>query len=153
MTTKKLIDDLHTNNPVWLNLSDFETVCFVLAREFFSFNQPIPDFSTRSPGVLESCLETPLQQFDNNDLYITFEDKLSILFYLLIKNHPFTNGNKRMAITAVLVTLFLNGYWLKTTPSNFYDIAVAVASSDRINKTKDLNMIRNFITNYLVSVK
>jgi len=39
-------------------------------------------------------------------LYPTLVSKASFLFYLMIKNHPFQNGNKRIAITT-LFTFFI----------------------------------------------
>ncbi|MBN2251238.1 MAG: type II toxin-antitoxin system death-on-curing family toxin, partial [Candidatus Altiarchaeota archaeon] len=56
-------------------------------------------------------------------------EKAAVLFYLMIKNHPFTNGNKRIAVTALLVFLALNGKWLKVTNQELYNFSVWVASS------------------------
>ena len=141
----------HTSKTAWINISDFEAVCFNLTREFLTFDQPIPDFSTRSPGILESSLLTPLQNFGGIDLYPTLIDKVSILFYLLIKNHPFLNGNKRIALTTILVIFYLNGYWIKAKPLTIYRLAKSIAISDRRNKNKDIKKIQNFIVSNLKS--
>ncbi|MBI4157305.1 type II toxin-antitoxin system death-on-curing family toxin [Candidatus Woesebacteria bacterium] len=98
-------------------------------------------------------METPIQQFDGKDLYPSFLDKLSILFYLLIKNHPFVNGNKRMALTAVLVILFLNNMWLNSNPLEIYKLAKSVAKSDRKNMENDRRRIKKFIGDNLVPLK
>jgi death-on-curing family protein len=150
MTTKKPTNDSPTNRPSWINLEDFEALCFDLTREFMTFDQPIPEFSTSNPGSLESCLKTPLQQFNGKDLYPTLVDKATILFYLMIKNHPFINGNKRMAITALLVSLYLNGYWVKSKQIDLYTLAKSVALSDRRGKTKDIIKINIFITKNII---
>lgn len=89
MSTKKPTGSSPRNKTNWIQLSDFEPLCFNLARELMTFSEPIPDFGTRNPGVLESCLETPLVQFEGKDLYSSFEDKLSALFYLMIKTIHF----------------------------------------------------------------
>jgi len=52
-------------------------------------------------------------KIDKKLLYHGLIGKAAILFYLLIKNHPFKNGNKRIAITTVLVFLSINKKWLK----------------------------------------
>ena len=70
-------------------LAEVEYLSFRLAREIMDFNEPIPDFSTRFPNVLESCLATPFQRLYKKDAYPTFIGKASVLFYLMIKNHPF----------------------------------------------------------------
>ncbi|MCI7241970.1 MAG: Fic family protein, partial [Bacilli bacterium] len=46
--------------------------------------------------------------FDGKDLYSTIEEKASNFLYLIIKNHIFIDGNKR--ITATLFIYFLNYY-------------------------------------------
>jgi len=63
--------------------------------------------SERSRG-LESILGNVYQSFAGQDVYPTLEEKAANLFYLLIKNHPFADGNKRIAAT--LLIYFLNFY-------------------------------------------
>lgn len=142
--------NLRPSRFVWIRLSDFETICFKLAREHLSFDEPIPDFITRSPGILESCLKAPLQQFGGRDLYPDFKTKLAILFYLLIKNHPFQNGNKRIALTSLLTVLFLNHFWLRVSPNALYVLAKKVASSSSGDKDHVVVKINRFIRKYLI---
>lgn len=40
----------------WLTADDFEYIYFNLAREFFTFKEPIPDYGTRDKNLLESSL-------------------------------------------------------------------------------------------------
>ncbi len=101
------------------------------------FNEPIPDFSSRFPGILESCLAVPFQRFFGQDPYPTLAVKASILFYLMIKNHPFQNGNKRIAITTLIVLLAKNGKWLQVDANDLYGATVLVAQS----LPKDKNFI------------
>ena len=42
-----------------LTLEEVQFIAFSLARESLSFNEPIPDFSTRFPDRLESCVAQP----------------------------------------------------------------------------------------------
>jgi prophage maintenance system killer protein len=42
-------------------------------------------------------------------------DKTGILTYLLVKNHPWSNGNKRMAMISAFLFLGLNGHWSDAT--------------------------------------
>jgi len=149
MNTKHLLDDFQPNKLNWIEFEDFENLCFRLSQQHFKFDQPIPSFVTRNPGILESCLKTPLQRFEGKDLYPQFIDKLTILFYLMIKNHPFQNGNKRIAVAALFVVLYLNGLWLSTRPLGLRDIAEKVSASDRTDKTKVIKMISKFVTEHL----
>ena len=77
-----------------ITVQEVEFVAFRIAREQLSFDEPIPDFSTRFPNVLESCLVTPFMEFGGQSLYPSLPAKGSFLFYLMIKNHPFQNGSK-----------------------------------------------------------
>lgn len=96
-----------------LSVREVEYISFRLARELLSFNEPIPDFSTRFSNVLESCLATPFQSFGGRTLYPSLLTKAAIFFYLMVKNHPFQNGNKRIAMTSLLVLLSKNNRWLQ----------------------------------------
>ncbi|MCE5251856.1 Fic family protein [bacterium] len=77
-----------------ITIAEVEYLAFRLAKEHLSFDKPLPDFSTRYPNVLESCVLTPFQRFSGKALYPTLVSKAAILFYLMIKNHPFLNGNE-----------------------------------------------------------
>ena len=92
-----------------ISISDVEYISFRLAEEMLAFDEPIPDFTSRFPNILESCIATPFQRFSKKSLYPGLISKASILFYLMVKNHPFQNGNKPIAMTTLLVFLFLNG--------------------------------------------
>lgn len=97
----------------FLSIEEVEYTAFRLARETMSFKEPIPDFSTRFPNILESCIFAPSNKFGRKFLYKGLIEKAAILFYLMIKNHPFQNGNKRIAMATLFVFLFKNKKWLK----------------------------------------
>lgn len=125
----------------WLESLDFQFLCFDLARELMTFEEPIPDYSTRDNSLLESALGAPRQTFGGNLLYPTLQIQAAILFYSLIKNHPFRNGNKRIAVMSLLTFLSLNGLWLSMKPLDLYKLAQEVSSSnpkDRDHILKDL---------------
>lgn len=122
-----------------------EEVAFELASTFMAWGEPMPEFGTRYPNVLESCLETPFQQFQGKYLYPELLDKAAILFYLMVKNHPFANGNKRMAVSTLLVFLLRNERWIKTSVTELYSFAKSVASSSAEDKEKVVRDIHGFI--------
>lgn len=130
-------------------IADVEYVAFQLARKFLEWNEPIPDFETRYPSKLESCLETPFQTFDRKSLYKGLTSKGAILFYLLIKNHPFQNGNKRIAVTTLLYFLLQNGKWIRTSNVTLYEFAKEVAKSKPEHKDVIFHKIKDFINNGL----
>ena len=132
-----------------ITIADVEYLAFRLAKEHFSFDEPIPDFSTRFPNVLESCVLTPFQRFSGKALYPSLVAKASILFYLIIKNHPFLNGNKRIAITTLLTFLMENGKWLKADTQELYNFTVWVALSPSEFKEQVVSAIEKFIRDHL----
>ena len=52
-----------------LTIENVEYLAHRLAKKKLGFDEPIPDFSTRFPGVLEQCLEAPWQTYDKKPLY------------------------------------------------------------------------------------
>jgi len=133
-----------------LTLENFRQLCFQLAANSAWTEQgPIPDFDTRYPGRLESCLATPSQTFAGEPLYPTFIEQLAILFYLLTKNHPFMNGNKRIALTALLVSLFLQSQWLTVQQDELYEFTIHVAGSEAIRREQVLQEIQEFLRTHL----
>ena len=63
----------------------------------------------RDLGALESAIAQPKATFDSVDLYPSLVEKAGALGYGLAMNHPFLDGNKRIAHAAMAVFLELNG--------------------------------------------
>ena len=132
---------------------DVETIAFELARQMMSYNEPIPHFTSRFPGVLESCIMVPFQTFTRKPLYKGLLGKAAILFYLMIKNHPFQNGNKRIAMTTLFVFLYKNKKWLKVDNKELYNFTVWVAESPSRLKTDTVKAVETFLKAYLVALQ
>lgn len=147
---KKLSADSLLPDIVWLNSQDFEYLCFNFAREQLSFDQPIPDYSTRNSALLESSLGSPKQSFDGKLLYPTLKEQSTILFYSLIKNHPFENGNKRIAVMALFAFLALNDKWISIPPLDLYKLAVYVAGTSSNAKDNATEYIKEKIESHLI---
>ncbi len=124
-----------------------------LAREFMAFNEPIPDFTSRFPNILESCILVPFQKFGGKRMYKGLVEKAAILFYLMIKNHPFQNGNKRIAMTTLFLFLYKNKKWLKVDTKELYNFAVWVAQSPPKLKKETVEATQKFFRTYLVDLK
>jgi len=48
----------------YITISEVEYSAHKLARELMTYNEPIPDFGTRFPNILEQCLGAPRQTFN-----------------------------------------------------------------------------------------
>lgn len=135
-----------------LTIKEVEYVAFKLARQFMTYNEPIPDFGSRYPKVLESCIATPFAKFSRKPLYRGLTGKAAILFYLMIKNHPFQNGNKRIAMTTLTYFLFKNKKWIRVDNKQLYNFAMWVATSPAKLKEDTVRATENFIKEYLVDL-
>ncbi len=135
-----------------LTVNQVECLAHRFAQKHLSFDEPIPDFSTRLPGILESCLLTPFQKFGGKDLYPSLIRKAGMLFYLMIKNHPFQNGNKRVALMTLLLFLHMNNNWLVVETQALYNFTVWVTSSPAELKDQTAAAIEQFIRNHLTGL-
>jgi len=97
-------------------------------------------------------LATPVQSFSKKSLYPGFYSKASILFYILIKNHPFQNGKKRIAMTTLFVFLYKNEKWIKVDTQELYNFTVWVAQSPSRVKDETVKAIEKFLKAYMVDL-
>lgn len=135
-----------------VTILDVEYVAHSLARETMSWSEPIPDFSTRYTNALERCIDQPYQTFGGKQLYPGLIKKSSILFYLMIKNHPFQNGNKRIAMATLFYFLYKNKKWIKVDNQELYNFAKWVAESNPKLKKATVDAIETFLTTYILDL-
>ena len=83
----------------------------------------------RDKNLLESAVNNPFQTFGGEDLYKTIFDKAAQLAYGLVKNHGFVDGNKRVAVHAMAVYLYINGYDTNFTQAEIVKIGMDLAES------------------------
>lgn len=133
-----------------LSINEVEYTAHRLAVQFMSGNEPIPPFGSRFPNLLESCLKVPFQTFQRKHLYKRLTGKAAILFYLMIKNHPFQNGNKRIAVMTLFFFLYKNGKWLSVEDNQLYEIAVGVARSKPKSKEKIVRWLEETLNQHLI---
>jgi prophage maintenance system killer protein len=68
----------------------------------------------------------------------------------MIKNHPFQNGNKRIAIATLLLFLLQNRRWLQVDAQGFYNFTVWIAQSPAPAKEQVVEAIQNFVRRHLM---
>lgn len=81
----------------------------------------------RDINLLESALARPIATFDNIELYVNSVEKVSALFESLVINHPFLDGNKRTAYTAMRLLLLNDGLDIKATQEEKYAFVISVS--------------------------
>lgn len=92
-------------------------------------NTIISEFSGGSSGIrdeklLLSALNRPFQTFDGKDLYPSIIDKSAAVFQSIIINHPFIDGNKRVAYAFMRILLTEEGLELDATEEEKYDFVI-----------------------------
>lgn len=135
----------------FLELGHIEQICFEYARTRLAYDEPIPEFSSRFEGKLESALGAPQRTYDSKPLYEALERQAAVLFYEMVKLHPFQNGNKRIATVSLMAFLSLNDRWLKADWKELYDIAITVADSKPDHRDGVLRLLEEFIRNKIVA--
>jgi death-on-curing protein len=83
----------------------------------------------RDAGLFESALARPQNRWSYSADASLFELAASYC-YGLAKNHASVDGNKRTALVSLLLFLELNGYRLKATQEQRYEVVLKVASGD-----------------------
>lgn len=135
-----------------VSLLEAEYIAHSLVRELMDYGEPVGDFHTRYPGRLESCLAAPFTFVNGKYVYFRLTHRAAILFYSIIKNHPFENGNKRMAVTLTLVFLHVNHRWVEISPERLYELATSVAESSPLIRNQVVVIIKGLFNKYLTKI-
>ena len=116
------------------------------------FNEESSLFAIERDKGLESIIGNIYQSFDGQDIYKSIEEKGANFLYLIVKNHVFADGNKRIAAT--LFIYFLNFYGIlykdgKQTIDNNTLVALTLLIAESNPKEKDviIDLVMNFLNN------
>ena len=116
------------------------------------FNEESSLFAVERGKGLESIIGNIYQSFAGQDIYKSIEEKGANFLYLIVKNHVFADGNKRIAAT--LFIYFLNFYGIlyrdgKQTIDNNTLTALTLLIAESNPKEKDviIDLAMNFLNN------
>ena len=114
------------------------------------FNEESTLFAQERNKGLESIIGNIYQSFDGQDIYKSIEEKAANFLYLIVKNHVFTDGNKRIAAT--LFIYFLNFYdilyknGIQTIDNNTLTaLTLLIAESNPKEKEVIIDLVMNFL--------
>jgi len=113
------------------------------------FNSDV--FGKEKDGGFDSAVNTIKQGFGEQDVYPTLEEKAAMLLYLVVKNHAFVDGNKRIAAACFLLFLERNSLLYnsagQTIISNeaLASLTLFVASS----KAEEMETVRKLLISVL----
>ena len=81
-------------------------------------------------GRLDAAAATPQASMFGEDIYVGVGAKAAALCQAIVRGHPFSDGNKRVALVALGVTLALNGARLAATNDQAYETIMALARGE-----------------------
>lgn len=116
------------------------------------FNEESSLFALERDKGLQAIIGNIYQSFDGEYVYKSIEEKASNFLYLVVKNHVFADGNKRIAAT--LFIYFLNFYNIlykkgrQTIDNNtLAAITLLIAESNPKEKEIIIDLVMNFLNN------
>lgn len=145
----ELIKGKVTKKKVELTAKTISESLIQLKTELINKSEATDIFGVeRTVGTVSGIIGKVMQSFGGKDVYESVEEKAAHLLYFMVKNHPFTDGNKRSGAFAFI--WFLNKYNIldvsKLTPSALTALTILVASSDPKEKDKVVFLILNLIS-------
>lgn len=122
----------------------------IVSKLKFNINSNL--FALERNEGLKEIIGTIYQSFDGNDLYQTIQEKAANFLYMIIKNHIYIDGNKRIAAT--LFIYFLDYYNIlykdnKQVIDN--NTLVAITLLIAISNPKEKNILIDLIINFLIN--
>jgi death-on-curing protein len=82
----------------------------------------------RDEGRLRSVVDAPKQEVFGEEQYPTIYEKAAVYLRNIIGDHPFSDGNKRTALTVCGIFLVRNGRSLSASPKDLESFTVKVAT-------------------------
>ena len=82
----------------------------------------------RDISLLESAVASANNSFDDIEQYPTIEEKGARLAFAIISNHAFIDGNKRIGILTILMTLKLNKSTITYSQEELIELGLSIAS-------------------------
>ena len=123
--------------------------CIEIIKEL-KFNEKSDLFARERDKGLQSIINNVYQSFDGKDVYKTIEEKAANFLYIIVKNHTFIDGNKRIAAT--LFIYFLNFYHLLYKEdrqiidnNTLVALTLLIAESNPKEKEVIIDLVTNFL--------
>lgn len=137
-----------TKRKVKLTANELKSAIFNLKVELMNKKEATKIFAQeRQAGSLEGIVGSVMQGFDGKDVYPSLEEKAANLLYLVVKNHPFVDGNKRSG--AYSFVWFLRRVRLLNerliTPAALTVITLLIAESKPGDKDKMIKLVMRIL--------
>lgn len=128
-----------------LGLAGARKAIISLKQELLTKKEATELFGNERSDALAGIIGAIHQTFGGQDLYPSIEEKAANLLYFLIKDHPFTDGNKRIGSFLFLLFLQINGVLGKKHIDNKALVALTLLTAASDPGQKDV-LIRLIVT-------
>jgi prophage maintenance system killer protein len=114
-------------------------------RELMARGEATPLFGNARGDALEAILASIEQTMFGESLYRSREEKAANLLYLVIKDHPFSDGNKRIGSFLFMLYLQQEGMAQRLDPRALTALALLIAESAPTSKDLMIRLIMNML--------
>lgn len=134
-----------------LEIDDCTRIIQNLKQELIAKKEASELFGQENSGRLEGIIKGLYQTFGGKEIYKSIEEKAAHILYLITKDHPFLDGNKRIASILFVYFLDRNNYLYKKTGERKINdnalaaLALLIAISDPKEKETMINIVTNLI--------
>ncbi|MEZ4104584.1 MAG: virulence protein RhuM/Fic/DOC family protein [Candidatus Paceibacterota bacterium] len=137
-----------TKKRVTLVGADLYTAISDLRKELIRKGEATDIFAhERKEGNIEGIVGNVMQSFGGKSVYPTVEEKAAHLLYFMVKNHPFTDGNKRSGAFAFVWFLRKSGVRgsKNINPAALTAITLLIAESDPSKKEQVVALVTQML--------
>ncbi len=122
------------------------SVINVFRRDLTAKGEASSLFGNERDDALKAILGNIEQTMFGEPLYLGREEKAAHLLYFIVKDHPFTDGNKRIGALLFLLYLAQEGISHQLDPRALTALTLLIAESAATNKNLMIRLIVNFLT-------
>ncbi|OFY94228.1 MAG: hypothetical protein A3K10_17615 [Bacteroidetes bacterium RIFCSPLOWO2_12_FULL_31_6] len=146
-------DHLNENITYEIKYEEAKPEIDALKQKLIDLKEATALFGNEKDDSFRGILGNVLQTFDGQYLYPSIEEQAANLLYFVIKNHPFSDGNKRIGAFLFIWFLEKNKHRLDTNGKvkinefGLVALALLVAQSNPSDKDLMINLIINLIQN------
>ena len=128
------------------NIIEYETIVNAMRTEFDS-----SVFGKKKDDGFESAISQIEQGFGDSYVYPSVEEKAAMLLYLIIKNHAFVDGNKRIGAACFLLFLMRNNLLLSPNGVPFIsnDALASITLFVAASKPQEMEMVKGLVISVL----
>ncbi len=149
---EKLTRPKGKKSKVILDYDNCKDIITKLKKELIAKKEAGDIFGQEYEGRFNGILGSVYQTFGAKELYLSIEEKAAHLLYFIIKDHPFTDGNKRIGSFLFIYFLDKNNYLYKKSGEKKINdnaltaLALLIAISDPKEKEKMIKIITNLLS-------